>query len=86
MAKPVNIHEARTHLSKLLDRVERGEEVVIARDGKPIARLCPLPARTTRRRLGKFRGRIRIAPDFDELPPELARAFGLGRPTRSIRS
>ena len=66
MAEPksVNIHEAKTHLSRLVERVEAGEEVTIARAGRPVARLVPL--RTVRpRKLGALRGRIRIAPDFD---------------------
>lgn len=77
MADPVNIHEAKTYLSRLLERVERGEEIVIARDGKPIARLCPLPKRRKKRVLGKYAGQIRIADDFDELPPDVAEAFGV---------
>lgn len=77
MSEPVNIHEAKTHLSKLLERVERGEEIVIARAGTPIARLCPIAPRNRRRRLGKYAGQIEIAPDFDTLPPELAAALGI---------
>jgi prevent-host-death family protein len=77
MPGPVNIHEAKTNLSKLLERVERGEEIVIARAGKPIARLCPMPARPRRRRLGKYEGKIVIADDFDTLPDDIAAAFGI---------
>lgn len=77
MAAPVNIHDAKTHLSKLLERVERGEEIVIARAGKPIARLCPIPSRPRRRRLGKYEGKIVMAPDFDALPEDIAAAFGI---------
>jgi prevent-host-death family protein len=79
MAAPVNIHDAKTNLSKLLERVERGEEIVIARAGKPIARLCPMPVRPRRWRLGKYAGQIVIAADFDVLPPDLAAAFGVER-------
>jgi prevent-host-death family protein len=53
----VNIDDAKTNLWTLLERVERGEEIVIARAGRPIARLCPLPARRRQRRLGKFAGK-----------------------------
>lgn len=77
MSEPINVHEAKTNLSKLLERVERGEEIVIARAGRPVARLCPLPARRRKRRLGRFAGQIRIADDFDVLPPDLAEALGV---------
>lgn len=77
MSGPVNIHDAKTNLSKLLERVERGEEIVIARAGKPIARLCPMPTRTRRRRLGKYEGKIVIAADFDALPDDIAAALGI---------
>jgi prevent-host-death family protein len=71
---PVNIHEAKTHFSQLIERVERGEEVVIARGGKPVARLVPLDSGP--RDLGRMRGRIRIADDFDApLPPEVLAGF-----------
>jgi len=65
----VNIHEAKTHLSRLLERVAAGEEVVIARAGKPIARLVAVTPPV--RRPGALRGKIWIAPDFDDyIPPE----------------
>ena len=71
----VNVHEAKTHLSRLLERVEQGEEIVIARNNQPIARLVAHTA--PQRRPGSLRGRIRIAEDFDDpLPDELAHAFG----------
>lgn len=79
MAEPVNIHDAKTNLSKLLERVERGEEIVIARAGTPIARLCPIAPRPRRRRLGKYAGQIEIADDFDRLPDDIAAAFGIER-------
>ncbi|HEY6379290.1 MAG TPA: type II toxin-antitoxin system Phd/YefM family antitoxin [Candidatus Dormibacteraeota bacterium] len=71
----VNVHEAKTTLSRLLERVEAGEEIVIARAGKPVARLVSYRTLTDRRRPGAWRGRVRIASDFDELPPELGAAF-----------
>lgn len=70
----VNVHEAKTHLSKLLARVEAGESINIARSGKPIATLVPA---AQKRRLGSMRGQIWIADDFDELPPDMAAAFGM---------
>ncbi len=71
----VGIHEAKTHLSRLLRRVAAGEEVVIARAGRPIARLVPV--RETRpRELGRDRGVFSVPDDFDEpLPDEILRSF-----------
>lgn len=66
----VNVHDAKTRLSQLLVRVEAGEEIVIARSGKPVARLVPIDASTDRRPLGADAGKIQIAPDFDEPLPE----------------
>ena len=67
----VNVHEAKTHLSRLLQRVEAGEEVLIARDGEPIARLVPL-AKVLPRQPGRLKGQIVIGADFDApLPDEL---------------
>jgi prevent-host-death family protein len=71
----VNVHEAKTHLSRLLDRVASGEEIVIAKAGKPVARLVPF-ARTTKRPLGADAGRVKIAANFDApLPDHLASVF-----------
>ena len=61
----VNIHEAKTHLSRLLLRVEGGEEIVIARAGKPIARLVPVRRARRARRSGRFAGQGHIADDFN---------------------
>jgi len=66
----VNIHEAKTHLSKLLARVMQGEEIVIARAGKPVARLVPITQHSARRVPGTAKGKITIAPDFDAPLPE----------------
>lgn len=67
----VNIHEAKTHFSRLVERAERGYEVVIARAGKPVAKLVPIAPVRGRRPLGRDRGRVWIAPDFgDPLPAE----------------
>lgn len=70
MALQVNIHEAKTHLSKLLARVKEGEEIVIAKAGKPIARLVPVVERPTKRVPGSAQGLVNIAPDFDAPLPE----------------
>jgi prevent-host-death family protein len=72
----VNVHKAKTHLSRLLSRVARGEEIVIAKDGKPVAKLTAVSL--PERKPGRLRGRIRIGKDFDApLPQAIARAFGI---------
>jgi prevent-host-death family protein len=72
----VNIHEAKTHLSRLLQRVAAGEEVTIARAGTPVARLVAVQPEKRIRPLGMDRGRIWIADDFDApLPDDLLKAF-----------
>jgi prevent-host-death family protein len=76
----VNIHEAKTRLSQLVERVESGEEIVIARAGRPVARLAPLAPRARRRKLGLLDGRFRIPDDFNApLPEKLLQAFYGGR-------
>ncbi len=70
----VNVHEAKTHLSRLLERVEAGEEIVLARNGKAVARLVPIGGAA--RRPGAMKGRIRMRRDFDApLPAAIAKAF-----------
>lgn len=74
MAKPVNIYDAKARLSELVDRAAAGEEVVIAKAGKPIARLVPL--RRQSRKPGRGAGKIKIAADFDApLPDDVIRDF-----------
>lgn len=69
-----NVHDAKTHFSRLLDRVAQGEEVIIAKSGRPVAKLVRVTAEP--RKPGRLKGRIRIAPDFDEpLPAEILAAF-----------
>jgi prevent-host-death family protein len=70
MPKTVNIHEAKTQLSRLLSRVERGEDIVIARAGRPIARLVPFEPRGATRVLGGDEDSVWIAADFDAPLPE----------------
>jgi len=72
----VNIHQAKTHLSRLLQRVAAGEEVTIARAGVPVARLVAVEQKSKTRPLGMDRGRIWIADDFDApLPDDLLKEF-----------
>jgi prevent-host-death family protein len=72
----VNIHEAKTHFSRLLQRVASGEEVVIARAGVPVARLVAIESKKKERPLGFARGQVWIADDFDApLPDDLLKAF-----------
>lgn len=66
----VNVHEAKTQLSRLLVRVAGGEEIVIARAGKPVARLLPVQSRGASRVPGSLRGRIRLGEHFEEALPE----------------
>lgn len=76
--KTVNIHEAKTHLSRLIEAVCAGDEVIIARNGTPVARLLPVATRLLPRRPGFWRGQVRMDADFDApLPPEVAAGFGL---------
>jgi prevent-host-death family protein len=71
-----NIHDAKTHLSRLLSRVAQGEEVTIAKAGRPVAKLVPIPPKTGRRIPGSARGRIVISAEFDEpLPKEVQESF-----------
>jgi prevent-host-death family protein len=75
MSDPVDIHEAKTCLSRLVERVEAGEEIVIARAGRPVARLVPFGTRTRRRQPGLWRGRVVIGPDFDEVNATIEALF-----------
>ncbi len=74
--RQINIHEAKTHLSQLVEDAARGEEIVIAKAGKPVARLVGTAATPAPRRPGLLKGRIRIAADFDApLPEDVLAAF-----------
>jgi prevent-host-death family protein len=72
-----SVDEAQSQLSRLIGLAEKGEEIVIAREGKPVARLVPYRQADSPRQGGQWHGQIHIAPDFDELTPSLAEAFGL---------
>ena len=69
------MHEAKTTLSRLVERAQAGEEIVIARNGTPVARLTPVHAVRTRRRLGGMEGKIWISDDFNEEDPEILTMF-----------
>jgi prevent-host-death family protein len=72
----VNIYEAKTQLSKLVDRAASGKDVIIARSGKPVARLTALASPVRKVRFGMFKGRVRVADDFDApLPSEVLAGF-----------
>jgi len=77
MTKTVNMHEAKTHLSKLVKEAAAGEEIVIANAGNPVAKLVAYKRPGNRRKPGAWKGKVWIAPDFDELPPDIAEAFGM---------
>jgi prevent-host-death family protein len=75
MADTVNLHAAKTHLSRLVDRALSGEDIVIARSGRPLVRLVPVGPRPVRRP-GLLRGKLHVPADFNEpLPPEVLNAF-----------
>jgi prevent-host-death family protein len=74
--KTVNLYEAKTRLSQLLDLAAAGEEVIIARAGKPMAKLIPYQVKQQSRKPGGWKGKVKIAKDFDELAEDLSRAFG----------
>lgn len=76
MSEAVNLYDAKTHLSQLVERAARGEEIIIAKAGRPLARLVPLEAPGPRRSPGALAGRIRMAEDFDApLPDDMAAGF-----------
>ena len=70
MAVAIDIHEAKTNFSKLLRSVQLGEEIVIAKAGKPVARLVPITKQSVTRKPGTAKGLIKISPDFDAPLPE----------------
>lgn len=71
----INVYEAKTHLSKLLERVAEGEELVLGKAGKPMARLVPFREVRQPRKPGRLAGKMWIAPDFDETPEDMIAAF-----------
>jgi prevent-host-death family protein len=76
MTFEVNVHEAKTHLSRLLQRVMAGEEIIIAKSGVPVARIVPIVPRKAQRVAGSARGKFYMADDFDApLPDVIAESF-----------
>ncbi len=72
----VNIHQAKTNFSKLIDAVMHGEEIIIAKAGKPAAKLVPITVQKPKRKPGALKGKIKISKDFnDPLPDEIINAF-----------
>jgi len=80
MTESVNVYEAKTHLSQLLDRAAAGEEIIIARSGRPVARLVALADPPRQRVPGGWRGQVSLSADFDDLSPEIDAAFRGERP------
>jgi prevent-host-death family protein len=79
--RTVDLNAAKVHLARLLDEIAAGEEIIIAKAGKPVARLLPYEPRGEPRRLGLMKGRIWISEDFDaQLPEEIVAAFRGARP------
>ncbi len=74
-----NIHDAKTNLSRIIDRVEHGEEIIISRAGHPVAKVVPLTRSVNRTGRGSLRGKLVVAPDWDadEVNEALARDFGM---------
>ena len=71
------MHEAKTKLSQLVERAGAGEDIVIARNGQPVARLVPVASTSSLVSVrGRWQGRVRMAEDFDELPDDIAESFG----------
>jgi prevent-host-death family protein len=75
MVRVVNLYDAKTQLSRLVDRAAEGEEIVIAKKGVPLAKLVPLPSRGRKRRPAKVLGVTRMAADFDRPDPVIAKLF-----------
>ena len=75
----VNIHEAKTQLSRLVDRAAKGESFVIAKAGKPLVKVSPVDAPRQPKRLGFLKGEIDVPEDFDQMGEhEIATLFGIG--------
>jgi prevent-host-death family protein len=75
MTQTINIHEAKTRLSQLLQQVEEGDEIIISRANKPIARLVAYHEKVSQRHLGEAKGMVEIMPDFDTLPADFMAHF-----------
>jgi len=78
-AEQFNIHDAKTNLSRIIERVEHGEEIIISRAGRPVARVIPLAGRVKRSGRGSLRGKLILAPDWDSdtVNESIAAGFGM---------
>ena len=72
-----NITEAKSHFSALIEKVMSGEEIIIGKAGKPVAKIIKYQRSEESRRPGALKGKIKIADNFDELPEDIAKAFGM---------
>ena len=79
--KITNIHEAKSHFSKLVNRVVEGEEIIIGKAGKPVAKLIPYQQNCKTRRGGQWKGKVKITDDFDILPDDILNCFGIDNET-----
>ncbi|MFE9043293.1 type II toxin-antitoxin system Phd/YefM family antitoxin [Streptomyces sp. NPDC007818] len=75
-ARQYNVHDAKTHFSKILEAVATGQEVIISKAGEPVAKVIPLAGKVHRTDFGSLRGQITVADDFDELPEGWDETFG----------
>ena len=75
MKQTINIHEAKTRLSQLIQQVEDGDEIIIARANRPVALLIAYQQKPVKRRLGEAKGMVEIMPDFDQLPGDFMEHF-----------
>ena len=81
VSQPINLYDAKTQLSQLVERAAAGEEIVIAKAGRPMARLVPMKVATVARLPGMLKGKVAIGPDFNApLPADLAAAFAGNAP------
>ena len=78
-AEQFNIHDAKTNLSRIIERVERGEEIIICRAGRPVAKVIPLAGQVSRSGRGSLRGQLVLAPDWDSdaVNESIAAEFGM---------
>ena len=78
-AEQFNIHDAKTNLSRIIERVEHGEEIIISRAGHPVAKVVPLPGKVHRSGRGSLRGKLTLAPDWDSeaVNEAIAADFGM---------
>lgn len=77
-----NISQAKAELSALIEEVQKGNEVILAKAGKPVAKITPYRGPSAPRTPGSMAGEIRISPDFDTLPDDIAAAFGADGPSK----